>query len=305
MALSYTGARNHYGSLTNDTASANLTLGDTLINEGVRVMLGDTPWPFLEATGTEATVASTQGYTLTGALDKVVSVKVTVGTYQYRPKEITSFRDWDFVNSPTGVTGDQATYYFIIGSTLNLWPTPATTGSTITFNYLKLVKDLSVADYTTGSVTTATLGSKAIVGSGTTWTAGMVGKFLRITSTSAANVGDGLWYEIAAVGSTTTITLTREYSGVSIAAGSAGYTIADLMVIPEKYHLGPVYYAASQYWMKEGDMTKADRFTGLFNETLERMRKEEGSKNTDVVVDDGNGGTFIINPNLDKAATGS
>ena len=34
--LSYTGSRNLYGSLTNNTTATNLTLGDTLINQSIR-----------------------------------------------------------------------------------------------------------------------------------------------------------------------------------------------------------------------------------------------------------------------------
>lgn len=301
--LTYTGARNLYGSLTNITSSTNLSLGDTLINEGQRIMLADIPWPFLEAQGTATTVAGTQFYSLSGNLEKVISCKVSVGTFQYIPTQVVSFSDWDLVNNPTGVQSDNPSYFFVYGNTLGLWPTPATSSNTITYNFERAVKDLSVADYTTGTIVTATNGSASITGSGTSWNAGMVGKFLRITADNAANKGDGIWYEIATVPSTTTLTLQRPYAGVSIAAGAAAYTIGDCMVIPERYQIAPVYYAVAEYWKRLGDLEKSDRYQDLFRKTLDVMREAEGHKTTDVVIDDGSDFN-IINPNLNKQAVG-
>jgi len=278
-------------------------MGDTLINAGIGVMLGDLPWPFLQTTTTATTTASTQSYVLPGNLYKLIGVYILVGTVRYTPTEVTSYDDWNRIQASNSITSDNVTYYFLQGNTIQFWPTPASSSNTITYEYIQAVKDISVADYTTGTIVTLASGSAAVTGSGTSWTAGMVGKFMRITADSAANKGDGLWYKISAVGSTTTLTLSAVYTGVSIAAGAAAYTIADCSVIPEKYQTGPVYYAASQYWRKEidGD-SKADRFEAQFNEILNRMKREEGTKGTSVVVDD-NTDLSVINPNLNKSAT--
>lgn len=300
--LTYTGSRNLFGQLTNNTSTNNLSYGDVLINEGIRQMLGDLPWPFLQTTSTASTVASTQSYVLPGNIARLVSVYIQVGTYKYVPTEVVSFDDWNRLNNPTGVLSDNVSYYFIQDSTIQFWPTPASSSNTITYEYLQAVKDISVADYTTGTITTATTGSASIVGSGTSWNAGMIGKYLRITSDNAANKGDGLWYKILAVPSATTMTLNAVYVGASITAGTAAYTIGDCPVIPEKYQLGPVYYAASQYWRKENQPGMADRFEAQFNEVLTRMKREEGTKGSSVVIDD-NIDTLVINPNLNKSAT--
>lgn len=300
--LGYTASRNLYGSLTDNQDAANLTLGDTLINEGIRVMLGDIPWPFLQKTTTATTVASQQSYQLPGDLARLVSVYIQVGTYKYVPTEVTSYDDWNRLNNPTGVTSDNVSFYFVQDHTIQFWPTPANNSNTITYEYLQAVKDISVADYTTGTITTATNGSASIVGDSTSWTAGMVGKYIRFTSTNAANVGDGLWYKISAVGSATTLTLDSVYTGTSIAAGTAAYTIVDASIIPEKYQIGPVYYAVAEYWRKTMKDDLADRYQAKFDEILLRMKREEGTKTTSVVVDD-NSQTLIINPNLNKQAS--
>jgi len=273
-----------------------------MINEGVRIMLGTIPWPFLEKTADETTVASQQSYKLPGDLYRLRSVFIKVGTYKYSPTQITSFDDWNVLNNPTGVTNDTVTYYFILGNEIQFWPTPATSSNTITFEYLQANRDMSIADYTTGTITTLANGSKAVTGSGTSWASGMAGHWLRITPTNAANGGDGLWYQIASVESATALTLVREYAGTSIAAGSAAYTIGDCSLIPEKYQLGPVYYAASQYWRQNGNQGQADRYAQMFQATLEKLIDDEATKTTSVVIDDGSY-SLLVNPNLNRSST--
>lgn len=298
--LTYTGSRNLFGSLTLNTSSTNLTFGDTMINEGVDLMLGTIPWPFLETTKDVATVASQQDYKLPGNLYKLESVFIKVGTFKYSPTQVTSYDDWNRLNNPTGITSDTFSNYFLTGNTISFWPTPASSANTITFEYLQANRDMSIADYTTGTITTATNGSASIVGSGTTWGSGMVGHWLRITPANTSGGGDGLWYQISSVESTTALTLVRLYSGTSIAAGSASYTIGDCSLIPEKYQKGPVYYAAAEYFRKNGDSANADRYEQMYQRTVTQMINDEGTKTTSVVLDDGTGYNTIINPNLAK-----
>lgn len=273
-----------------------------MINEGIRVMLGDLPWPFLETSTTAATVASQQTYQLPGNLSRLQNVYIQVGTYKYQPTEVTNLNDWNTLNNPTSVTGDNVSYFFVSGNTIQFWPTPASSSNTITYQYLIATKNLSVADYTTGTITTATNGSASITGSGTSWNAGMIGKWLNITADSTANKGDGLWYQISAVGSATTLTLSAVYTGTSISAGAAAYTIGDISYIPEKYQSGPVYYAAAEYWRKQDDEARADRYQAKFDDITLRLKNEYGTKTSQVVIDDNSDYSFI-NPNLNKAAT--
>lgn len=296
--LGYTASLTLYQTLTNNTQAANQTFGATMINEGVRVMLSDLPWPFLETTATAATTASTQTYTLPGNLSRLIEVYITVGSYKYTPTEVTSADDWAKLNNPASVESDAVTNYYVIGNQIQFWPTPASSSNTITYHFVQANKDMSVADYTTGTITTATNASASVVGSGTSWTAGMVGKYLRITAGNAANLGDGLWYKISAVGSATAITLSAVYTGVSISGGTANYTISDCSLVPERYQIGPVYYAAAEYFRRNGDSGNADRYERLFLDTLDRMKREEGTKGTSVVVDSGGIGSLPINPNL-------
>ncbi len=294
--LTYTGARNLFGTLTGLATAPQLAVGDVLINEGQRMMLGADSWPFLEKQQTISTVASQQFYNLAGDIDKPISVTVTIGTTKYIPKQARSFEEWDMINSTTGITSDAPSYFFIFNGTVGLWPTPASSSNTITVNYQKAVRDVSIADYTAGTITTATNASAAIVGSGSSWTTTMAGRFLRITYSDTTNKGDGLWYEISSVASATALTLVRRYLGTGIVAGAAAYTIGDCFVIPEKYQLGPVYYAAAQYWRKEGDSARADRFDQQYLSLVTQMQTDEGMKTVDRVLDDEDDRP-LINPN--------
>lgn len=294
--LTYDGAITFYKSLTNNTETANVTFGATTINESIRTLLGATNWPFLEATYTTTTTASTQSYALPGNYRKIDDVTVTVGTTVYRPKEVTSRKDWDYVNSTTGITSNIPSYYYVYAGLIYLWPTPSSSSLTITINYRKTVKDISIADYTIGSVVSIANGGTAVVGTGTTWTSKMIGRYIRITDSDTANTGDGLWYQISAVGSTTTLTLARPYSGTAISAGTASYTIGDCMVIPEDYQNAPVYRAAALYWLKE-DMGRSQSLMTMYEQMRDQMLIDWGNKTTDPTVDDGED-DIQINPNL-------
>jgi len=302
--LTYTGSIDLYKRLSNNGETANSTLGAILINEGVRMMMGATAWPFLEKTFTTATVDGTQFYEIPAVAQKVLNVTMTVGTYRYTPRQVFSRADWDRLNSPQNVKNNNPSYFFVFDNQVGFWPTPSTTGNPININYQRQVRDLSVADYTTGTITSIANGGTTVVGSGTSWTANMAGKSIRFTHTNAANSGDGIWYEIASVTNATTLELVSPYQGTSIAVATALYTVADIPVIPENYQMGPVYWAVSEYWRMQGDAGRADRFENKYEKLVQQMFEDEGKKTTNPSIDEGFYNPQIINPNLDPTVTG-
>ena len=153
---------------------------------------------------------------------------------------------------------------------------------------------------------TATNGSAAIVGSSTVWTDRMVGRWIRLTYSDTDNTGDGLWYEVAGVTDATNLTLTREYGGTSIAAGSATYTLGQMPLLPESFHDMPWLWAIGTYWQKEAD----DRGQKMLDQhgligsgstistgRVKLLEATWSNTTTDFVIDDG-GSEDIINPNL-------
>lgn len=255
------------------------------MNDAIRNINSVRDWPHLYRTATDTTVASTQSYALPGEAEKLQYVTMTVGTTVYTPREIEDRQMWEALNQSTSQTSSVPEFYFVFNSKVYFYPTPAASSNTITFYYKKAQKDLSITDYTTGTITTATQGSTAIVGSGTSWTAKMAGRYIRITDSDTANTGDGFWYEIASSGSATTLTLVREYAGTSIAAGSAAYTIGQLPLLPEAYHDLPVYKACENYFTSvEPDANLAALYYKKYEEGLVRMEQDAGSKSTDPLL---------------------
>lgn len=305
MAKSYTQLRNLYGTLTNNTDATNLTLGDQLINDSTRTMCSTMDWPFMQKTASINRTASTQTYNLAYDYDKMVSVYVTVGGFQYTPVEITNRMEWDKLNQSTTVISDYATQYFIGNGTISFYPIPATTtASAITVTYISRVTDLSQADYTTGNVSALTTATTAVTGTGTTWTAPMIGRWIKISTTNTAgSAGDNLWYQISAVGSTTTLTLSRAYNGATI-SGNTAFTIGEMSILPEAYQDLPVYRAAHIYFSSvQPETPRAALFKAMYDEGYENMVEDQSNKSASPVTDWGDYRS-PINPNLGPMSIG-
>lgn len=286
----YTTLRNLYGSLTNDAGATNLTLGDQLINDGIREFVGSVPGYYLEESQDITMVADTQFYNLNNNFGKLRTVKKTIGTTVYTLKEINSLEKWNMLNQ-SSATSTIPESFFILENQIGFYPIPSDT-NTVTVYYEKNFKDLSVADYTTQTTLAITSGSATITGTGTTWVADMVGRYLRITPPA----GDGQWYKIKTFTSTTVLVLDRVYMGTTIAASSCPYIIGEVPVIPEAYHIAPVYYAVGQYWHINGQPVRAREYERRFNELIDRAKKDVNSQSTSPVIDDSP--ITITNPNL-------
>lgn len=285
-----------FGNLCNNSGTSTLALADTLMNDSEKRLLAAKDWPFLWKQVTILTVSGQQAYTLPPYTQKPQNLYVTVGSYRYAPTEVATRSEWDRLNQIT-VTSDIATHYFVYDDTVEVFPRPSTSNNVITFNGRQYGRDLTRADYTTGTITSVSNGGTAVVGSGTTWTTAMVGRYIQITGTDAANTGDSYWYEISAVGSTTTLTLAKTYGGTTIAAGSANYIIGQVSLIPEPHNQIPVFEALKIYFTSvDPNPTKAQLYDKMTQDAMQNMFADYGSK-APVVLDDGLDKPYI-NPNL-------
>jgi len=294
---SYTGLRNLYATLTNNNDSANLVLGDELINDSLRRVYSERDWDFLQKSGTASTVAGTQFYTLPYDYDELIDVTITIGTTKYVPIECPNQTFWDYLNRSTTFQSDFPEYYYIFNGQIGFYPTPSGSNSNaITYNYRRKVVDLSIADFTTGTVS-ATNGSTTITNSGSNWTAPMAGRFIKLTPTNtAASTGDGVWYEVASVSSATVLLLVKPYNGTTTAG--AAYTLSQVPILPESYQDMPVYDAASTYFSSiNPNRMQAELYAKKAEYLLNKLRADHGTKTTDPSIHD----AFprkILNPNL-------
>ncbi len=118
-------------------------------------------------------------------------------------------------------------------------------------------------------------GGSFVIGSGTSWATGMAGRYIKITNTSAANGGDGFWYQVDEVIDATHLTLTKQYTGTPIVAGTATYTLGEMSVIPEAYDIAVVYRTCALYWKDHDNDAKADYYWRLYDGGNEAGFNEE------------------------------
>lgn len=249
---------------------------------------------------------TTQRYVLPQYTSKPKGVYVTVGGYRYSPKEVTTEREWDALNQ-TVITGDIATHYRIYDGFLEIYPKPSTNGSVVTIYARRIARDLTFADFTTGTVDIVTNGSQLVTGSGTSWTAPMAGRWLKITPSNTATAdGDGYWYEIAKVISSTTLVLRKPYLGTSLTTGAAAaYIIGEASLIPEPHDVLPVYDALKTYFTSvEPNNDKAQLYGTLFDNGFNQLIRDQGGK-VNVVLDDGIRREEMIDPRLIVTNNGS
>lgn len=278
MALSYTARRNLCGKMCGDSSAANLVILDTLLNEADREICTMKPWSFREKSGTITTVASQQFYDIPGRFAKLITGTVTIGSTRWTPQECKTREDWDRLNQATNVTSDIPQYFFLYDGQIGFYPKPSSSGNTITYNYLVTSKDLSIADYTAGTITSIANGATTVTGSGTSWTSKMAGRFIRFTDSDTANTGDGYWYEISSVTSATVLELKSPYDGDSISAGTAAYTIAQLPIIPENFQMVPIHRALEQYFKYiKPEPERAKAAADDFARGVKRLQVEAGS----------------------------
>jgi hypothetical protein len=269
---SITTMTNLFYSLSNQPTTTTMTaLAQQLINDSIRTVanLRGGKWWWLEGTTDVLTVANQRGYQIPNKYRKLMDVYVTVGQTVYMPEAVFDPNKWKLILAYQLGSSDVPYFYYREGNKILFAPIPATAGNTITIRGRIGQRDLVLADFSTGSVTTATLGSTAIVGTGTAWTKSMVGEFIRITETQAANGGDGQWYEIGSWTDATHMDLVKNYEGTSIAAGTASYTIGDMSLIPQAYDVAPVYRAVAQYWDTQGDTNRSARYWRLYDGGVE------------------------------------
>lgn len=118
--------------------------------------------------------------------------------------------------------------YFPRRDDFGVWPIPRTL-YTANLYYHYRDRNLSVSDYAAGSIT-LTNGSNRVTGSGTTFTAAMVGRWLFIDDTTVP--GQGYEYRINHFTSTTQVEFDSVWQGTTT-SGISSYRIGESPEIPE------------------------------------------------------------------------
>lgn len=249
------------------------------------------------AATTAISTIGVQSYPLPADVSKVKNVTINVGQLVYTPAPVQTIDEWTRINA-LPYTSDIPNYYYIYNNQINIWPIPSTSGNVGTVNYKRRVADMNYLDYTTGTISSATVGSNAITGSGTSWTAypqnvdlSYVNLKLQIWSTD----GDMLWYPIQRFTSATTLLLGSPIQNLNELT-SATYTIAQFPLLQEDFHDMIVYGALVVYFTSIVQAPdKAKMFQTMYDQKLELLEAYAGNKSVNVDLGQQ---PMPMNPNL-------
>lgn len=247
-----------------DDSSENRIVGAESINNSIDTIcnLQGGKLRFLEATKEMLTVAGNETYQIPNGFRKLIDLYVYSGAGSssdtiYSPEMVFDPTKWKRILQYRLGSGSVPYFTYVERTTYKIQPIPDASGQLIILRGRLQLRSLTMADYTTGSIVSVATDGVSVVGTGTVWTADMVGRYIQITQTTAANGGDGFWYEVGAVTDNTHLTLVKPYEGLPISAGTAAYTMGEVPVVPQAYQLAIVYRSAALYWENKGDAAKA------------------------------------------------
>ena len=240
-----------------------------------------------EVATTAITTVGVQAYPIPANVSKIKNDTITVGQLVYTPAPVQSIQEWTILNA-LPYTSDIPNLFFIYQNQVMFWPIPSTSGNIISFNYQSRVADMTYADYATGTISTATAGSNAVVGASTAWVT--TGTYPTDTDLSYANLmiaitpptGDGLWYPIQRFTDGTNLLLNLPIVNAPN-IGTSPYVIGQFPLLHEDFHDILVYSSLAIYYSSiVKDPDKFKMYDALTKEREELMKAYLGTKSVNV-----------------------
>lgn len=216
---------------------------------------------------------------------KLKTVTITQGNLKWTPNEVLSRPEWDRLNVFPYYSDIPVNFFEYPGGDhgvqVGIWPIPSTTGNVITYNYKFRVPDLSIADVASSGTLAVTSGSYTVTSSGTPWTLttnrSLESRWIQISQTK----GDNLWYQIANVDTTSSLTLFQPYQGVTVASGSG--TVGQMPLLMEDFQDMLIWKPLIFYFTSIAkDAEKVKLYEGLYADKLAQLQQYAGSKTTSV-----------------------
>jgi hypothetical protein len=221
-------------------------------------------------------VVGQQDYQLPADFVRATEVTITANGIVYPLVEVPSEHIWNELNVIPAVTIYIPTKYFVKGfNVISIWPAPASDNiGTITVSYEPNLPDWSQPDVTGNCIVNNN--SQTVTDSGTSFLSNMVNMWFTVTDGTGGN-----WYQIQSISDNSTLTLDNYYQDLT--NSDASYLIGACPDIPADYHMGLLYFAAYQFFLKRKDMGQAEQYLGLFNELREEYKETYANKTTGVV----------------------
>lgn len=291
-----TSYKNDFGTLSKNSSTTNQALGLTLVNDSIRYLAGK--FYFNERTYTTNTVAQQQFYNLPPQVKNLIDVTVTIGGILWVPRFSPTREFWDALNVITFYQ-DFPSYFYVYNGQMGLFPIPASSSNLITMNYKIRTTDLVQADVTQSTLPStiiATNGSTTVTATGATFLGWMAGNWIQFPySSNDATSGDGQWYQIDTITSSTVLVLKNKYTGTTISGAS--FTIGQVPIVPEDYQDLPLYRALWIYFNSiVPNPAQSKLYKDLYDTGYAMLDAEYGQKTTNVALLDTDAPVF--NPNL-------
>ena len=167
-------------------------------------------------------------------------------------------REWDLLNSGPVVSGIPS-HIFMRARDFGLFPIPKAV-YTLTLVGRFHPKAMSASDYASGTIV-VTQNSATITGTGTAFTASMVGRYFSETDSEGVAIGE--FYKIGAYVSATVLTLETVFEEASLSAST--FLIAESPEIPEEIQEFIAYRVANVYYgTRRRDSKKAQEYLNYF-----------------------------------------
>lgn len=255
--------------------------------------------PALTASGTTAiTTIGVQAYPIPANVSKIKNDTITVGQLAYTPAPVQSIQEWTKLNA-IPYTSNIPNYFYIYNNQVLFWPIPSTSGNVITFNYKGRVPDLSLVDYSTGTLSGLSSGGNVITGVTTAWNTtypiGVDILYYNLFLKIPPPFGDGFWYPIQRFNSATEVVLATPLQNAP-STTSTSYTIGQLPVLQEDFHDMLVFGSLMTYFTSIVDNDAAyKKYKDLYQERLDLL--EAYAANKTIQVDLGSQ-PIPNNPNL-------
>lgn len=221
-------------------------------------------------------VSGQQFYQMPEDAQKLKEVIVSNGAYNPPMEQIPDEWAWRMMNM-LSVSGMPSHYWVRGNNEIGLYPIPAyTTTKGIELVFSPKQVQMTQDDYLTGTVTVSN-GSTTVTGSGTVFTATMVGQWFQTTDGTDEN-----FYKVASFTSGTQVDLENFYQGTS--GGSKTFRIGQVMDLPEEWLESPVDYAMYRHYLRRGDVGKAADFKSLWQDGLDNAKDTYGNTTESQVI---------------------
>lgn len=262
-----------------DTSAATLVVLKRGLNQALHLFRAAMNREFTTTRRTFTITADQQFYQGPEDMIRGTSVTVTVGTVAYPLTEIVSEQQWRLLNARAGQSSDIPEFFYLRGTDeFGIWPIPSSTlASGGELVYEARQRDLSADNYAIGTIA-VTQDSAAIVGTGTVFTASMVGRSFKVDDGSP----DGIWYKIASFTDATHMTLENIYEGNTVSG--VNYIVGELPDLPEEFHINLVDYALYRGFRRRRDLAIAKEYKQDFDIAVVQAKQMYAMKGSSQLI---------------------